>query len=88
MSYHCGVDGSLAKALGVVPGDPRIVCDGCRVTLRLVTRRGTPPAWLLNGRAAPRWEMVRTDGVRRDYCPTCKVTRRLVEPAGTSKEGG
>lgn len=80
MSYRCGIDGSLAKALGVVPGDPRIVCDGCAVVQRVTTRSGLPAAWFRDGRAAPRWEMVRTDGVRRDYCPTCKVSRRLVQP--------
>lgn len=80
MSYHCGVDGSLAKLLGVVPGNPRIVCDGCGVARSVARGNGLLYAWFAAGRAAPRWEMVRIDGVRRDYCSSCRVTRRVVGP--------
>ena len=84
MSYRCG----LGPGIPGGPTEPRIICDGCRVVLPVVTRRGTAPVWFLDGRAAPRWEMVRADGVRRDYCPSCKITRRIDVPrAGTSKEG-
>ncbi len=72
MSYRCGIIGYAAFIAGVAPSGPRITCDGCGLVLSIrIDRR--PPAWFLDGKAAPGWSLTRDDGdVRIDMCPRCK----------------
>lgn len=63
MSYRCGIGGD----------PPRVRCDyvGC-TAVHVVKGRGVgsvPPAWLLDGKAPPRWRIVREGDCRSDYCP-------------------
>lgn len=75
MSYRCGIGVSLAAAMGVDPGPPRVKCDGCGVVLSIRDDR-LPPKWLLDGKAAPGWTLTRhDDGTRDDRCPNCRVPR-------------
>lgn len=70
MSYHCGTQG--LTGLGIPDGEPRITCDTCGVIKRLPSDR-VPPAWFMNGKAAPGWSLSRTaNGGRIDTCPECR----------------
>lgn len=86
MSYRAGIGGTLAYALGGMPRDPHIVCDGCGVTRSVYANRQSygPAKWLLDRKPAPGWELVRVADTRGwDYCPACKARRkaaREVEP--------
>jgi hypothetical protein len=81
MSYRCGMAPSMAQ-FGFEPGPPRIICDGCGVTLEARTRSGGPPAWLLDQKAPKGWKLILrpTDveevQIREDYCPKCKGTTK------------
>lgn len=78
MSYHAGVGGSLATAMGIPACGPHIKCDDCGVE-KHINGRGAggniAPAWLLDNKAPPGWKLFRhEDGeMRADYCPTCKA---------------
>lgn len=81
MSYRCGIGEGLAKKLGIAPGPPMITCDRCSIYLVARTKSGGPPAWLLNNRAPPGWELIRHEDptgaiLREDYCPACRAARR------------
>lgn len=86
MSYRVGIGGTLAHALGGMPRDPHIVCDGCGVTRSVYANNRSygPAKWLLDRKPAPGWELVRQEDTRGwDYCPECKARRkaaREVEP--------
>lgn len=80
MTYRCGIDGALARCMGVEPGGPRITCDGCGVIFRIRENR-PPPVWFLDGKAPPRWRSERNGDTRRDWCPACKVDRLVSHPA-------
>jgi len=74
VTYHAGTYG--LSALGIPDGEARVTCDivGC-TAVHYVGRPGSrPPAWLLNGKAPPRWK--RTPAIvgkpRVDLCPACK----------------
>lgn len=75
MSYHVGMRG-LAR-IGGRDQEPHIKCDGCGTTLEIKMGRGGPPRWFLDGKAAPKWKMIKDENRRLDYCPRCKteVTR-------------
>lgn len=70
MSYHVGIGPRLAQ-FGGGPCEPHITCDGCGVERRITTSH-VPPAWFLDGKAAPGWTLKREGETRRDYCPKCK----------------
>lgn len=75
MTYRGGT-GGLGK-LGIPDSEPRLICNGCGVERPVATRAGTPPAWLLDRKAAPGWKLIRIeheDGriERLDWCPACK----------------
>lgn len=73
MSYRPGIGPSLATFLEVEPGGPRITCDGCGLVMN-IRENGPPPAWLLDGKPAKGWSLVKSaDGSRDDRCPRCKV---------------
>lgn len=75
MSYHCGI-GSGMQAIGYEPRDAHIECDNCGLVRNIVKPgRMGPPAWFLDGKAAPGWKLVRTGETRADYCPRCKDGR-------------
>lgn len=75
MTYRAGVGPGLARMFGVEPGGPQITCDGCGLVLRIREDR-PPPAWFLDGKAAPRWALTRpAEDVRDDRCPRCKPKR-------------
>lgn len=74
MSYRCGI-GEGMRALGWVPGPPRMWCDGCGVTCQMLKRNGMPYQWFLALKAKPGWKKVWPNGEgmsSRDYCPACK----------------
>lgn len=71
MSYRCGIDDTLAKLMGEEPGGPRITCDDCGLRLNIREDR-PPPAWFLDGKAAPGWKLTRDGDRRDDRCPRCK----------------
>lgn len=71
MSYRCGLGPGIAQAFGTEPGGPSITCDGCGLKLNIREDR-PPPAWFLNGKAAPGWKLTRHGDVRDDRCPRCK----------------
>jgi len=72
MSYRAGVGPGL-RYLGVEPGPPHITCDGCGLRINLPEDR-RPPAWFLNGKAAPGWSVKRhDDGRRTDMCVACRA---------------
>jgi hypothetical protein len=71
---------SLARGLGIRPGDPMVVCDICGRP-HPVLRRKRPPVhhdWVLDGRPAPGWTGIAPvvgqgfDSLTRtDFCPAC-----------------
>ncbi len=65
-------DGRVAAILGEEPGGPRITCDGCGLVLNIRQDR-PPPAWFLDGKAAPGWKRTRRDDTLDDRFPRCKV---------------
>lgn len=72
MSYRCGLDAQVAYMLGVEPGPPHITCDGCGRRLLITARRGQPPKWFLDNKAAPGWRLDSVNGTREDFCKECK----------------
>lgn len=72
MTYRCGIAPNMAL-LGFTPGPPQIRCDepGCSAKVVLRDDR-PPPAWFLDGKAPPRWRIVRDGDTRHDYCPLHK----------------
>jgi len=76
VTYQAGIGPGIAfrDSDGVVrrvrPHGPRIFCDGCKIVWHISPDR--PPAWFLNGKAPPRWKLVREGDKRTDLCPRCK----------------
>ena len=75
MTYHCGVDSSIARLIGAQPGPPRIECDTCGLWY-VIEPRGAgacPPAWFINGRAPRGWrKRTGADGTEKHACPRCR----------------
>jgi len=67
MSYEAGIGWPGAESHG-----PQITCDTCGTVLHIRTDRPAP-AWLLDGRAAPRWRLERAGERRIDTCPRCRA---------------
>jgi len=55
--------------LGLVPGPPEVICDGCGLRWRI--ERNPPPEWFLDGKPPPKWTGRRTESERVDLCPRC-----------------
>ena len=81
MSYRAGIGGALAYALGGMPRDPHIVCDGCGLRRTVYSKRGDVARWFLARKPAPGWELVKQADTRDclDYCPECKARRKEVK---------
>lgn len=63
----------LARSLGMEPGGPRVICDGCGLVLNVRDDR-PPPAWFLDGKPPKGWATTkREDGTRDDRCPRCRT---------------
>lgn len=70
MTYWCGI-GPGMEELGLPTREPHIECNSCGVK-KFVSGRSIPPAWFMNGKAAPGWKLVRDHLEKRfDYCPKC-----------------
>lgn len=69
MSYRCGI----GAGMGLKPGGPVIICDGCGLEFPLDRGPRIPPAWFLDGKPPRGWRGLRmADGSRRwDLCPGC-----------------
>ncbi len=75
MSYRAGIGPGMA-ALGLQPGEPHIVCDGCGCTHEVSTRTSIAAVWFLKDRSPPRWGgHGHGTPSRRDYCPECITTQ-------------
>ena len=69
MSYRCGIGAGMRK-LGLEPGGPVIICDGCGLEYPVPP---WPPKWFLDHKPPRGWRGLRKhDGTRRwDLCPGC-----------------
>lgn len=82
MSYRCGI----GPGIGLEVGPPRIKCDGDGCDERIVIGEGKrPPAWFLDGKAAPKWQLIRDGEKRIDLCPD---HRRRIGPQGRGHDVG
>lgn len=72
MSYRAGIGAGMAR-LGLLPGEPHIICDGCGVTIPVANGTTFAPRWFLAGKPPPKWRGVRShDGSKRwDLCHRC-----------------
>ena len=77
MSYRCGIGPGIP---GLEPGPPRITCDACGRVLT-IDQRKLPPKWLFDGKAPPKWTLVRTSEPfkRLDICPDHTLETLLAE---------
>lgn len=76
MSHRAGIGARAAALLGVEPGPPRIVCDGCDTAKPLVDRNGFgPPSWFLDGRAPPGWQQSGEGTEQKHMCKACRGKR-------------
>lgn len=73
MSYRVGIGPRLAGKMGVEPGGPMIICDGCGKKLPIQTLTSLAPKWFLDGKPPRGWRGIRmNDGSKRwDLCPLC-----------------
>jgi hypothetical protein len=71
MTYRPGISPAVARMLGEQARGPGVICDGCGIVRRIHADR-PPPAWFLDGKAAPGWRMTRDGDKRDDRCPRCK----------------
>ncbi len=71
MSYRAGTIG-LAR-IGIPDDVAHLLCDGCGARRTVTKPSGMPYSWLLDDKAAPGWAKKKVDGMRRDYCQTCKA---------------
>ena len=71
MSYRAGTYG--LERFGIASGRPRIICDGCDLVTDVQRSSGLPFAWFMNGKAPPKWLLVRLgDALAKHYCPRCR----------------
>ncbi len=57
--------------LGIRTDDPRVVCDGCRAVVYVMSRHGFPLKWFAEGKGPPGWACTRAPE-RHDRCPACR----------------
>jgi hypothetical protein len=65
MSYHRGIH------IGTIYTSTFVKCDSCSHKY-IIPDGYMPPVWFIDGKAPPKWRIVRRDEKRYDYCPTCK----------------
>lgn len=76
MTYRAGIGAQVAALLGVEPGPPRIICDGCGAVRLLTDRNGFgPPSWFLDRKAPPGWQQSGEGTEQKHMCKACKVKR-------------
>lgn len=74
MAYRAGIAPNMV-ALGLEPGPPHVICDGCGVVHGCERRDGMPYRWFLDGKAPPGWAKRYDDhGKRWDYCRACRAS--------------
>lgn len=74
MSYRAGIGYGMAL-LGLEPGPPHVFCDHDGCVARVNADGPRQPAWLRNNKPPRGWQLVRCDGVRRDYRPRHKLPK-------------